>query len=318
MKIIADCNNIGIRIDKIISSLCPSIPRTKIQEAIENGKLLKNNIIFTTNSYKIKENDEFEFEIPEIEEKILKPKSIPLNIVYEDNDLLVINKQAGLTVHPGCGNEDDTLANALLEKYGNNLSKVGGEFRPGILHRLDKDTSGLMVIAKNDESHIKLTEQLEKRELKRTYIGFIWGVLTPRSGKIECFMDRSKTNRLKMEVVKDGGKYSLTNYKTIKTFLDNSISKVEFNLDTGRTHQIRLHCSLMNCPMVGDQIYGAKSRHLKNIYSAKDFVESFSRQALHSYKIKFFQPTTGELKEFEVDLPDDMKELEKRLINSNL
>lgn len=313
MKIEISEEIIGTRIDKTLTNLCQPFPRTKIQEFIKSGKLKNHNKIFTDNSYKIKSDDDFEFDLPKFEEKTLKPKSIPLDIIYEDDDVIVINKQAGLTTHPGSGNEDDTLANALLELYGENLSKIGGDFRPGIVHRLDKDTSGLMIVAKNDQAHSNLSEQLEKRNLKRTYIAFIWGTLNPRNGKIEAFMEKNKVNRLKMEIVKEGGKYSLTNYKTLKTYLDNSISKVEFSLDTGRTHQIRLHCSHKGCPLIGDQIYGGKTRHLKNAYKAKNFIDNFSRQALHSYKIKFFQPTTGELKSFEIPLPKDLKELESKI-----
>ncbi|MDD2840483.1 MAG: RluA family pseudouridine synthase [Rickettsiales bacterium] len=313
MKIIVSKDMVGIRIDKVLTSLCQPFPRAKIQEFIKNRKLKNHNKICDDNSYQIKLDDDFEFDLPEFEEKTLRPTAIPLDIIYEDDDVIVINKQAGLTTHPGSGNEDNTLVNALLELYGKNLSQIGGDFRPGIVHRLDKDTSGLMVVAKNDEAHLNLSQQLETRDLKRNYIAFLWGVLNPRSGKIEGFIERNKINRLKMEMVKTGGKYSLTNYKTLKTFLDNSISKVEFSLDTGRTHQIRLHCSSKSCPLVGDQIYGGNSRHLKNIYNAKELVDNFPRQALHSYKIKFFQPTSGELKTFEVELPKDLKDLERKI-----
>lgn len=313
MKIEVSENTIGARIDKVLTELCQPFPRTQIQQFIKEGRLKNHNKIFTNNSHKIKADDDFDFNPPEFQEKTIKPKSIPLDIIYQDEDVIVINKQAGLTTHPGSGNDDDTLVNALLQIYGQNLSQIGGDFRPGIVHRLDKDTSGLMVVAKNDQAHLNLSEQLEKRDLKRTYIAFIWGVLNPRSGKIEAFIEKNKTNRLKMEIVKEGGKYSSTNYKTLKTYLDNSISKVEFNLDTGRTHQIRLHCSHKGCPLIGDQIYGGKTRHLKDAYKPKDFIDSFPRQALHSYKIKFFQPTTGELKSFEIPLPKDLKELESKI-----
>ena len=307
-------DQVGDRIDKILSYYCRSknidITRNKIQEIIGSNFLKKDNKIFKDNSYRVKLDDKFILEIPELEIKDLEPAIIPLNVVYEDNDLIVINKQAGLTTHPGAGNDKATLANALLNLYGNNLSKIGGEFRPGIVHRLDKDTSGLMVIAKNDEAHLNLSKQLQNRELKRTYIGFLWGVLTPKKGQIEEYMERSKTNRLKMEIVPEGeGKYSLTNYKTLDTFAKNTISLVEFNLDTGRTHQIRLHCSYKKCPLIGDHVYGGNSRHLKNEYLQKDYVDNFPRQALHSYKISFYQPTTSKLLKFEVQLPDDMQNL---------
>lgn len=316
LKLIIQKDQEKNRIDKIlmeteiIKNL--NITRSQLQEIIKNKCLKKNNEIFTNNSYKAKINDNFELLVPDIKEKTLKPSPILLNIVYEDNDLIVINKQAGLTTHPGTGNEENTLANALLNLYGNKLSKINGSFRPGILHRLDKDTSGLMVVAKNDEAHIKLSQQLQKRELKRYYTAFLWGVITPPNGDISGYMKRSKTNRLKMEMTTDvDARYSLTHYKTLETFLNNSISKVEFNLDTGRTHQIRLHSSHIKHALIGDRIYGGKSQHLRNEYGleVKDIVDNFPRQALHSYKIKFYQPTINELKEFEIPLPNDMQKL---------
>ena len=316
IKIIINKEQEKNRIDKIlmendiIKNL--NITRGQLQNIIKNGNLKKNNQTFIDNSYKAKINDNFELIIPEFKEKTLKATEIPLNIVYEDNDLIVINKQAGLTTHPGAGNEENTLANALLNLYGNDLSKIGGEFRPGIVHRLDKDTSGLMVVAKNDKAHLSLSQQLQERILKRTYIAFLWGVINPKNGEIEAYMERSKTNRLKMEIVNDtNARYSLTHYKTLETFLDNSISAVEFNLDTGRTHQIRLHASHIKHSLIGDMVYGGKSRHLKKDYGEeiKNLIDNFSRQALHSYKIKFIQPTTNEEKFFEVPLPQDMQEL---------
>lgn len=316
IKIIINKEQEKNRIDKIlmendiIKNL--NITRGQLQNIIKNGNLKKNNQTFIDNSYKAKINDNFELIIPEFKEKTLQATEIPLDIIYEDNDLIVINKQAGLTTHPGAGNEENTLANALLNLYGNNLSKISGDFRPGIVHRLDKDTSGLMVVAKNDKAHLSLTQQLQERVLKRTYIAFLWGVISPKNGEIEAYMERSKTNRLKMEIVNDtNARYSLTHYKTLETFLDNSISAVEFNLDTGRTHQIRLHASYIKHPLIGDSIYGGKSRHLKKDYGEeiKNLIDNFSRQALHSYKIKFIQPTTNEEKFFEVPLPQDMQEL---------
>lgn len=307
-------DQINNRADKVLADFHKvkglNITRGNVQELIENGFLTKNNEVFKDNSYRVKLNDELILNIPEVEDEVLKPASIPLNIIYEDDDLIVINKQAGLTTHPGAGNDEDTLANALFGIYGDNLSKIGGEFRPGIVHRLDKDTSGLMVVAKNDDAHLKLSEQLQNRELKRIYMGFLWGVLNPKNGQIEGYMDRSKSNRLKMEMLAEGnGRYSLTNYKTLTSFAGRSISLCEFNLDTGRTHQIRLHCSYMGCPLVGDHVYGGNSKHLKKEYSQKDLIDNFARQALHSYKISFSQPTTCKILKFEVPLPEDMQNL---------
>ena len=316
-KIIISQENIDIRIDKLLSNIYSNLTRTEIEKYIKEGCLLKNNEVFKKNSYKTKINDEFIFNIPIKEKNELKPTKIPLNIVYEDNDLIVINKQANLTTHPGAGNNDFTLVNALLDKYGNkNLSNISGEFRLGIIHRLDKDTTGLMIVAKNNDSHIKLAEQLQKRILKRKYIALLWGVLKPLNGKIEGYIERDKQNKLKMIISKENiGRYSLTNYETIETFLSNSISFVEFNLDTGRTHQIRVHCNYMNCPLIGDKLYGGKNRYLKKDISKslKENIENFSRQALHSYKIEFIHPTTNKKLEFSIDLPDDMKNIIQQL-----
>ena len=299
------------RIDKIISENYKNLTRTKIQEYIKKGSLIKDNIIFNNTSYKVKLNDIFIFNIPSNEKKKLQTNKIPINIVYEDNDLILINKQANLTVHPNSINDNNTLVNSLIEKYKNNLSKIGGEFRPGIVHRLDKDTTGLMIIAKNNESHLKLKYQLQNKILKRKYIGFVWGVVNPKNGKIETYIKRSKNNPFKMEISdRNNGRYSLTNYKTIKTFLNDSISIIEFQLNTGRTHQIRIHCNYINHPIIGDKVYGGKKYHLKNEFtSIKNITEDFSRQALHSYKIEFNHPTTNEKLKFEIDLPNDMKNL---------
>ena len=310
---------IDIRIDKFISSFHKiknlGFSRTFIQNMIKNGEVFKNSIVFTDINYKTKIDDEFLIDLPEKKElEKIKPNKIPLNIIYEDDDLIVINKQAGLTVHPGAGNDKNTLVNSLMDLYGDNLSDMGDETRRGILHRLDKDTTGLMVIAKNNKAHILLAQQLEERELKRNYIAFIWKTLSPRKGLIELNMDRCKGNHQKMEVREDG-RYSKSNYEIKETYANRSVSKVIFELDTGRTHQIRLHCASKGCPLIGDKMYGGTSRHLKAIYpqDVRDFVDIFPRQALHSFRIKFFQPITGEPLSFETELPEDMRELENVL-----
>ena len=310
------------RLDKIISDFYKikelGISRNEIQNYIKNGNIIKDNSPCTENNYRVKVGDEIVVNLPEILEEKIEAKNIPLTVVYEDDDMLVINKQAGLTTHPGAGNSEFTLVNALLNMCGDKLSDIGGEFRRGIVHRLDKDTSGLMVVAKTNVAHESLAKQLEDRRLKRNYICFMWNTLRPSKGSIELNMDRSRYNRLKMEVREDG-RYSLSNYEIKETYGNNSISKADFNLDTGRTHQIRLHCASMDCPLIGDKLYGGTSKHLKSIYSedVRKFVDDFPRQALHSYKIKFYQPSTGELKSFQVPLPDDMSWLEKKLKQIN-
>lgn len=307
------CNEANIRLDKYIFSEIDKdykdwFSRSRIQDIIKDNLLKKNGIIFTDVSYKTKIGDVFDIVIDDVKETTLKEKDIKLNIVYEDNDLLVINKQAGLTTHPGAGNYEDTLVNALLYYCKDNLSSVGGVLRPGIVHRLDKDTTGLMVVAKNDLAHNSLKNQLETRILKRTYNAIIWGNIVPQNGIIDGYIARHKYNRLKM-YMSTIGRYSLTNYKTLKNF-STIASLVECKLNTGRTHQIRVHFSSKKHPLIGDQLYGGNLRKIageKNEY--KFFIESFPRQALHSKSISFIQPTIKKELFFESELPDDMLEL---------
>ncbi|MDR0572289.1 MAG: RluA family pseudouridine synthase [Rickettsiales bacterium] len=316
MKIlVSNDNNVNERLDKFLSKAVHiDISRNRIQNIIKTGLLKKNGVIFDDLSYKVRKDDEFEIILDDIKESGLEEKNIDLDIIYEDDDIIVINKQAGLTTHPGCGNYNNTLVNALLYHKKNALSGVGGVLRPGIVHRLDKDTSGLMVVAKNDFSHNSLTQQLKTRELKRTYWAFVWGNIKPDSGKIEGLIERSRFNRLKM-VMTNGktARYSRTNYSVIKHF-DDIATLVECRLDTGRTHQIRIHFSNKKFPLIGDQTYGGNARKIKGDKNlATDFIEKFPRQALHSKKISFIQPTSGIGLDFEVELPKDMRELEKRL-----
>lgn len=307
------CNEANIRLDKFIFNKIDEeykdcFSRNRIQNIIKSNLLKKNNIVFNDISYKTKVGDIFDIVIDNIEETKLKEANIELNIVYEDDDLLVINKQAGLTTHPGAGNYDNTLVNALLYYCKDNLSGVGGVLRPGIVHRLDKDTSGLMVVAKNDFSHNSLKKQLESRILKRTYNAVIWGNIIPQNGTIDGYIERNKYNRLKM-CMSTTGRYSLTNYKTLQNF-SNIASIVECKLDTGRTHQIRVHFSSKKHPLIGDQLYGGNLRKIageKNQY--KHFIETFPRQALHSKTISFIQPTTQKEIFLESKLPDDIIEL---------
>lgn len=313
---INEANEVGVRLDKLILNKVKEMEeyddffsRTRIQAIIKEGSLCKNSQIFLDNSYKTQLGDKFILIIPDPKEAKIEPKNIPLDIVYEDNDLIVVNKQAGLTTHPGAGNYSNTLVNALLYYCKDSLSGIGGINRPGIVHRLDKDTSGLMVVAKNDFSHVLLSEQIQTRILKRKYNAVIWGNINPKIGKIDGYIDRSYTNRLKMVLANSTGKYSLTNYKVLTEYNDLA-SLVECCLDTGRTHQIRVHFSSRKNPLIGDQIYGGNSRKVKGEKSEfTDFIERFPRQALHSKEITFFHPRTSKELCFESELPSDMKEL---------
>lgn len=315
--------NCNIRLDKCIHDNLPdkeknNFSRTRIQDMILNGNLKKNDQVFTTLSYKTKLNDEFLLELPEPIQTTIEEKDIKLDILFEDENMLVINKQAGLTTHPGAGNIDNTLVNALLYHCKGNLSGVGGILRPGIVHRLDKDTSGLMVAAKNDISHYSLSEQIKTRVFERHYNAIIWGNIFPKKGKIECYIDRSKINRTKMEITNSFGKYSCTNYSVIKEF-GNIASLIDCKLDTGRTHQIRVHFSSKKHPLIGDQLYGFKGKKIKSgILENQEFIENFPRQALHSKTIDFYHPITKEKMHFETELPDDMKKLINVLCRKNV
>lgn len=308
-------NLYGRRLDvamlEAAGSFGEKISRTYLQNLITNGHLFKNDEIFTATSYKIRDGDVFRLLLPDVVDSHIEARNIPLDIVYEDSDLAIINKQAGLTTHPGAGNHDETLVNALLHHCGNTLSGINGVMRPGIVHRLDKDTSGLMVIAKNDSAHRSLAEQIETRELKRVYWALVWGAMAPPAGSIEGYIDRHRVHRLKMQLHPEFGRYSRTNYETLKIFASKSVSLVECRLDTGRTHQIRVHLSSRRHPLVGDELYGGRQFKMKSTFplEVRDFVNNFPRQALHSKSISLRQPTTGETLFFEVDPPDDMTEL---------
>ena len=317
--------DIETRLDKFIfkevevnDELSGYFSRTKIQELINDGFLRKNGEIFTTNAYKVKLGDEFLLKVESDCKLSLIPKEIPLNIVYEDDDLAIINKQAGLTTHPGAGNYDNTLVNGLLFYYKDKLSTLNGFLRPGIVHRLDKDTSGLMVIVKNDFIHNLLAKQIAEHEVKRVYNAVVWGKVFPESGRIEGYISRCKSNRLKMEMNPLYGKYSLTNYKVLENF-GKVATLVECKLETGRTHQIRVHFSSNKYPLVGDQVY---CPCIKEIVSeneeASEYINNFSRQALHSKSINFIHPRTNKEMFFEIDLPDDMQKLVDSLREINM
>lgn len=286
------------------------ISRNTIKNCIKNGLVKKNGLVFCDQAYIINPSDIFEIVI-DFGGNNLVAKDIKLNIIYEDEYLAVIDKQAGLSTHPGAGNDDYTLANALVNIYGENLSNIGGEDRPGIVHRLDKDTSGLLVIAKNNSVHNSLKEQLEKRILKRKYYAIVWGNPVPSNGFIEGFITRHKTNRLKM-ILDVSGRYSKTNYRTLEKYLDIA-SLLECELDTGRTHQIRVHFSAKKHPLVGDRLYGGNTRKISNKVSitqnSKEFIEKFPRQALHSKSISFLHPVSNKQMVFEIELPFDMRQL---------
>ena len=244
---------------------------------------------------------------PEPTEPDPEPENIPLDIVYEDDDLLVISKPAGLVVHPGAGHWTGTLVNALLYHCGDSLSGINGVKRPGIVHRIDKDTSGLLVVAKNDKAHVGLAKQFEVHSIQRTYDAFVWG-LTPESGRIEGNIGRSPSNRQKMAIVKVGGKPAVTHYERVDAY-GVLASHIKCHLETGRTHQIRVHMTSIKHPLIGDELYGSAPKF------APDSIRYFPRQALHAGLLGFIHPITQKQMLFEVPLPKDLENL-KVLLNA--
>ena len=315
-------SNTNLRLDKFLTQelepIKPELTRSKIQTLIsENNVYDKAGKSITNPSQKVKEGQIFTVEIPEPKPSHLLPKQIDFEIIFEDDDLLVINKPAGLTVHPGAGNQDNTLVNGLLFTHQNNLSQINGDFRPGIVHRLDKDTSGLMLVAKNDLTHQILSQKLQNHEIKRSYLAFIYGKMSKNQGKIDKNIIRHRFNRLKMTISKNSGRSAITHYEVKETFQDGFASLVECRLETGRTHQIRVHFESEKHSLIGDQTYGScrKNPPKELNETAQNFIQNFPRQALHSYKINFLHPKNNEEMSFEIPLPEDLKELQEVLEN---
>jgi len=316
----ASVDNKGQRLDKFLinelSALKPEISRNRLQILIESGQVINsyNQAKLTSCDYKIKGDEEILVIIPIALESKIIAKDIPFEIVFEDENMLVINKPAGLTTHPGNGNAQNTLVNALLFYCGKTLSGINGVMRPGIVHRLDKDTSGLMVVAKNDLAHCELVKQIEQRILKRNYLAFCYGTPKPLSGVIDKNIGRSKINRLKMTTLKTGGRVAITNYEVQKIYFGGLISLIKCQLDTGRTHQIRVHLSAIGYPIIGDAIYCSGRRSLKGASEKViEMINNFSRQALHSYKIGFLHPVSKEEMNFSVDFSPDIDDLKNVL-----
>ncbi len=300
-----------IRLDKFIAENLPNISRSFVKKLIEGGNITTDGIIILDPAKKIHGPGIVNITIPPPKPTDIQAKKIPLDIIFEDKDFLVINKQAGLTVHPGAGNYDDTMANALVAHCGNSLSGIGGVMRPGIVHRLDKDTSGLILAAKTDIAHNNLSSQIANRTAKRTYLTICWGVPKPLIGKIEANIGRNQKNRKKMAVVKHGGKIAITHYKVVKILCDGVASLVECNLETGRTHQIRVHFAYIGHPIIGDQNYTGRRRgSIKKLSeTAQIALRNFKRQALHSYKLELKHPVTNKNMEFCSQLPEDFSML---------
>lgn len=288
----------GKRIDVFLAAEL-DYTRSYIKKLIVDGLVFVNGKTVKP-SYKVKENDEVVVNIPEAEKIDVLPENIPLDILYEDDDIIVINKPQGMVVHPAPGNYSGTLVNALLY-HCKNLSGINGILRPGIVHRLDKDTSGVMVVAKNDKAHISLSNQIKERSVFKKYVAIVEGVIKDEEGKIEAPIGRHPVDRKKMAVIEDG-RYALTLYKVLERFKENTL--VEAVIKTGRTHQIRVHMAFIGHPVVGDPVYGFKKQKFK-----------LEGQALHSSILGFVHPTKGVYMEFEAPLPEYFKKLIEFLRN---
>ena len=298
------------RLDKVLVTSLNSYSRTQIKNLILNGNVLKDNIEIKDPSYITKEYENYDINIFFVQKKDHKPEDINLNIVYEDESLIVINKPPNLVMHPAPGNESGTLVNALMYYTKNKLSNLDDNSRPGIVHRLDKDTSGILVIAKNNTTHINLAEQFKDHSISRRYKAIVWG--SPDSQTIEGYIERNKKNRKKMSLNNKGyGRYSKTIIKLEKSYGIASI--VDCELHTGRTHQIRLHLTSKNCPIVGDKIYGRSKINQfgkdKNTINKFMILKNFERQALHAYHLGFEHPISKKRMNFDVELPEDLRNL---------
>ena len=286
------------RLDMYIASLNLDISRSLAQKKIQNEEVLVNGQK-AKESYKLKENDIVEIFIVEPKETELKAEDIPLNIIYEDNDIVVINKEKGMVVHPGNGNLEGTLVNAVLNHCKGTLSGIGGEIRPGIVHRLDKDTSGLIIVAKNDKAHINLSEQIKNREVKKIYTALVRGIIPENEATINMPIGRSNIDRKKMAVRKDG-KEAITHIKVEKRY--NGYTLIKVKIDTGRTHQIRVHMAQIGYPVIGDEVYSNGKNEFK-----------VHGQMLHSTILEFKHPITGEKMHLEAELPEYFKNILKIL-----
>jgi len=282
--------NENCRLDKFIAEKDGDLSRAIIQKLIAEEKILVNGKK-TKNSYKVGTGDTVTIEDIEAKEDIhLKPQKMDLDVIFEDNDIIIVNKEKGIVVHPGNGNPDGTLANAILEKCKDSLSGIGGTIRPGIVHRIDKDTSGLVIIAKNDNAHIKISKQIQERKVSKTYFALVRGIIKENEATINMPIGRSTKDRKKMAVTKNG-KEAITHFKVLKRY--EGFTLLEVKIETGRTHQIRVHMAEIGYPIVGDEVYS----NGKNPFNVKG-------QMLHAAQLEFVHPTTNETVKFEAPLPE--------------
>ncbi len=309
-RVEASADDSGRRLDQLLAAALPDLSRSRLKALILEGRVSCAGAVISEPSRRVKPGERFDVAVPPASPAVPEAQEIPLEILYEDAQLVVLVKPAGLTVHPAPGNPDKTLVNALIAHCGASLSGIGGVARPGIVHRLDKDTSGVMVVAKTDAAHHSLTAQFQGRTIERAYLALVWGVPRPASGRIEGAIGRSTRDRKKMAVVSRGGKAAATRYRTLRSF-GRAASLVECRLETGRTHQIRVHMTHIGHPLVGDPAYG-RARHRaapESTPAARIVLDGFRRQALHAAVLGFDHPENGRRLRFEAPIPPDFANL---------
>lgn len=323
-ELIADADAAGKRLDQwLAAQLTPDLSRSRIQSLISAGHVTVDDRTILEPKHKLREGSTIQLNMPQAEPAIPQPEDIPLNILFEDDSIIVVNKPAGLVVHPGNGNWTGTLVNALIHHCGDTLSGIGGIKRPGIVHRLDKDTSGVLVVAKHDRAHQGLSAQFADHGrngvLERAYLALVWGMPERPAGTIESFLGRSHRDRTKQAVVnenREDARHAITHYNIQERFCEKEnatalASLVECRLETGRTHQIRVHMAHAGHPLIGDMEYGGSYKTKANRLTdhLRETVHAFPRQALHARYLAFEHPVSGDFMEFEAPMPDDMQQL---------
>ena len=313
-SIAAGAEDAGERLDRFLARRLAELSRSRLKQLIEAGHVSAGGATLSDPSHRVKPGQIFRLAVPAVAAAKPEAQAIDLSVVYEDQDLIVIDKPAGMVVHPAPGNPDSTLVNALIAHCGDSLSGIGGERRPGIVHRLDKDTSGLIVAAKNDFAHHALAADFAQRRIERRYQAVVWGCPVPREGEIEGAIGRHPVNRKRMAVVKRGGKAALTRYRVLRV-LGPGASLVECRLATGRTHQIRVHLAAAGYPLLGDQVYGRETAERRSRIGAvgREALAGLARQALHAGSLGFLHPRTKAPLRFESPLPNDIHNLIKAL-----
>jgi 23S rRNA pseudouridine1911/1915/1917 synthase len=311
LRVTAEAGDAGERLDRLLAARLAELSRTRVKHLVETGRVTADGATITDPSLRVKPGQTFVLDLPAPGPARPVPQAMDLAIIYEDEHLLVLDKPAGLVVHPAPGNPDRTLVNALLAHCGDSLAGIGGVRRPGIVHRLDKDTSGLMVVAKTELAQASLAADFAAHRITRAYQGLVWGVPHPRQGEISGRIGRSPRNRKKMAVLREGGKAAVTHYRVLRAFKDVA-ALVECRLATGRTHQIRVHMTEIGHPLIGDPTYG-NPRSLGRLRplpeAARAALLAFPRQALHAILIGFRHPASGEQLEFRSPLPRDIEAL---------